>query len=129
MTVKIKTIKIEQAEGYSDSLIRGEFATMDAACAALRAISRQCAPDMLGYLKTDVLIVWEDGTEHGLRADVNQHRDDTNLTALLRDWAERYRKDAGPTERNLKHLLNTETRAAWEERAERILSGDLAVLD
>lgn len=124
MAIKIKTIKIEQAEGRTDRLIRGEFATVDAACAALRSISHQCQPDMLGYLKTDVLVVWEDGTEHGLRADVNQHGDNTNLTAMLRDWAERYRKGVGPTGRNLKHLLNAEQRDACQ----RILSGEL-VLD
>lgn len=126
MSVKIKSIKVEQAEGRTDRMISGVFPTMDKGCAALREIAWQCEPDMLGYLKTDVAIEWEDGTVHHFRCDVDQDYTDTNLPKMLRNWAERYK--AGSTGPHLKRYLKPEQLAEWEEQAARIISGDLSIL-
>lgn len=124
--IKVKSVKIDQAEGETDKLISGVFPNIEEGCAALRKIMRQCEPDMLGYLKTDVVIEWEDGSSHGFRADVNQHGDDTNLTEMLRCWATRYKADA--TGRNLKRFMSPEEVKSAEEHAERLLNGTLEVL-
>jgi hypothetical protein len=124
--VKIKSIKIDQAEGVVSKLISGEFKTFDEAGTALRRIQYQCEPDMLGYLKTDVEIMWEDGSKHNFRADVNHHGDDTNLTEMLLSWAAR--NMVGAVGRNLKHLLPPAQVKAWEEHAARLLNGELVVV-
>lgn len=124
--IKVKSVRVDQAEGITGRMISGDFPTIAAGCEALRAIAAQCEPDMLGYLKTDVVIAWEDGTTQAFRADVNQRYDDTNLTAMLRGWAERYKADSPPA-RNLKRWLSPEQRAAWERQADRLLGGELEV--
>lgn len=124
--IKVKSVKVDQAEGVVGKMISGTFPNIDEGCAALRRIMRQCEPDMLGYLKTDVVIEWEDGSSHSFRADVNQHGDDTNLTEMLRCWAERYKADStGP---HLKRYMSPEQVKEAEEHAERLLDGTLEVL-
>jgi hypothetical protein len=126
-TVPVKSVTIDQAEGRVDRLVKGEYATIADACAALRSIQRQCEPDMLGYLKTDVVITWQDGSRQGFRADVNQHGDDTNLTEMLLGWAERNKAGATGRSMNIKRLLPPDQVAAWEAHAARLLNGELAI--
>lgn len=124
MTFSVKSVSIDQAEGMESRMVRGTFPTIAEANAALTRIQAQCEPNMLGYLKTDVVITWENGETHDFRADVNQHGDDTNLSEMLRSFAERY-KPGTTDERNLKHLLSRESLAQWEKRATDILTGVL----
>lgn len=126
--IPVKSIEIHQAEGRTDRMIRKTVETFDAAHAALRDIARQCPPDMLGYFKTDVTIVWDcDDTSQVFRCDVNQNFADCNLTAMLRRWAEHYKVNGKSP--NLKRYLSEKERAEWEDHARRLLDGELAVLD
>jgi hypothetical protein len=124
--IKVKSVKVDQAEGETGKMICVTVPTIDEACSALRRVMYQCPEDMLGYLKTDVVIEWEDGSRHGFRADVNQHGDNTNLTLMLRRWAEGYK--AGATRRNLKCYMTPEQVKEAEDHAARILLGELEVL-
>lgn len=123
----LASIKIEQAEGRDDRLIRKVVTTFADANWALQRIADQAREgDLLGYLKTDVWISWEDGTTHAFRADVDKRGTDTNLTAMLQAWAERWKSGSGFF---AKKYLDKLRLADWEEQAERLLSGELATSD
>lgn len=128
--IKVQSIDIEQAEGDPRIFVVGSFHSISEANAALRKIRYQCGwpagEPILGYLKTDVRILWEDGSVHKFRADVDYNGSDTDLTTMLRGWAERY---TGPSvhARNLKRYMTPEQVQSAEEHARRLLAGELEI--
>ena len=137
MTVKVKSIEIDQAEGRVDRMIHGLFPTFDKANKALRQVQYQCYPGMLGYLKTDVVIEWEDGSTHKLRADVKGDGTDTDVGKHLLGWAT-FTLHGGPPwvdpKRREMFLRNTQSTYGSNypgicEHARRLLDGELQTAD
>lgn len=127
-SINIKSIDIDQKEGHADKLVCETVASLGAANAILRDISRQPAPnDRGGCLKTNVLVTWNDGTQQPFRVDIIPGSPDkgTNLTQVLFDWATRNQINSdGP---HVKNFMDSGMRANVERRAERILVGELVI--
>lgn len=119
--IAIKSIKVEQAEGYAEERrkVQGTVATVDAANGLLRRIASD-GPDM-GYYKTDVWVVWSDETEVKLRHEVmrlGEYGNDTDVTEHLRYWAQFIKRTA----------VKWEQPAGAIKLADEILEGKRAVL-
>lgn len=134
--IRLKSIKIDQAEGRVDRLVSREVRSFSQARSALWQVAHQCKPEMLGYLKTDVVIEWEDGSTHKLRADVKGDGSDCDPGTMLRRWAE-FMLHGGPSwmEEAKRRKRFESNRRLYGERfgaacdhAERILNKELEVL-
>ena len=134
--VLLDYIKIDQAEGRSDRLVKETARSFEAARKALWRVAHQCPEGMRGYYKTDVEVAWKDGTTHSLRADVKGCGEDVNVGVMLKEWANYHAygghaHDEAEAKRaavaSMINLFGSQRYHALRRHALRLLEGELEV--